>query len=93
MARGALSRVANIIRADIDELLNRMEDPRKLVPYLIREMEDAVEAAVEEVAGAVANERCLERKLRQARDRSESWQKKAEEAVTAADDERARKAL
>ena len=93
MARGALSRVANIIRADIDELLNRMEDPRKLVPYLIREMEDAVEAAVEEAAGAVANERCVERRLSQARERSESWQRKAEEAVAAGDDGLARKAL
>jgi phage shock protein A len=93
MARGALSRVANIIRADLDEVLNRMEDPKKLIPYLIREMEEAVETAVDEVAGAVANERGLERRLDRARERVDAWQAKAEAAVAAGDDAQARKAL
>ncbi len=93
MARGALSRIANLIRADLDEVLNRMEDPRKLIPYLIREMEEAVEAAVDEVARAVANERGLERRLGQAGKRVDSWQSKAEAAVTAGDEETARRAL
>jgi phage shock protein A len=93
MARGALSRVANIIRADLDEMLNRMEDPKKLIPYLIREMEEAVETAVDEAAGAVANERSLERRLGHTRERVETWQAKAEAAVASGDDARARKAL
>ena len=93
MARGTLTRVADIIRADIDDLVSRMEDPTKLVRQMILEMEDAVDDAVASVGNAVANERLLERRIRERRGEEQLWEEKAEQALEAGEEDLARRAL
>ena len=93
MAKGALSRMADIIRADVNDLVSRMEDPDKMVRQMIREMEETVDEATAAVAEAVANERLLERRIRERQAQATRWQEKAEQALAAGEEDLARRAL
>ena len=93
MAKGIFSRMADIIKANINDLLNRAEDPEKMIRQMILEMEEAVNKATASVGTAVANEKRLERQLLDKTDRIEAWQKKAELAVESGEDDLARRAL
>ena len=91
--KGTLMRVANVIRAEVDDLLSSMEDPKKMVRQMLLDMEVALDQAVAAVGRAVANEKLLERQVKARQEEAKRWQQKAEEAVTAGADELARKAL
>ena len=93
MARGIFSRMADIVKANLNDLLNRAEDPEKMIRQMILEMEEAVNKATASVGTAVANEKRLERQVLEKQDQIEAWQKKAELAVEAGEDELARRAL
>ncbi len=93
MAKGVFSRMADIIKANINDLLNRAEDPEKMIRQMILEMEEAVNKATASVGTAVANEKRLERQLLEKTDQIEAWQKKAELAVESGEDDLARRAL
>ena len=93
MAKGIFSRMADIIKANINDLINRAEDPEKMIRQIILEMEEAVNKATASVGTAVANEKRLERQLLGRQDQIEEWQKKAELAVTSGEDDLARRAL
>ncbi len=93
MAAGTLSRIANIIRADVDDLLNRMEDPDKMSRLMMTEMENAVNDAVAAVADAMAGRRLLERRVKARRADTEAWDRTAERSVSEGDDDLARLAL
>lgn len=93
MAKGIFSRMADIVKANINDLLNRAEDPEKMIRQMILEMEEAVNKATASVGTAVANEKRLERQYLNEQDQIEGWQKKAELAVEAGEDDLARRAL
>ena len=93
MARGMFSRMADIVKANINDLVTRAEDPEKMIRQMILEMEEAVNKATASVGTAVANEKRLERQLFEKQDQIEAWQKKAELAVEAGGDDLARRAL
>ena len=93
MARGIFSRMADIIKANINDLLNRAEDPEKMLRQMVLEMEEAVSKATASVGTALANEKRLERQYFDKKDQVEAWQKKAELAVQAGEDDLARRAL
>ena len=90
---GALSRMANVVRAEVNEVLNRIEDPKKMVRQMIWDMQAEVDDALAAVAHAIANERVLDRRLAQKREEAALWTRKAEAAVDAGEEELARKAL
>ena len=93
MAAGAFSRIANIIRADVDDLLSRMEEPEKMSRLMLTEMENAVNDATAAVADAIAGRRLLERRVKARRADAAAWNRTAERSVTQGDDELARLAL
>ena len=93
MAAGTLTRIANIIRADVDDLLNRMEDPEKMSRLMMTEMENAVNDAVAAVADSIAGKRLLERRVKARRADAEAWDRTAERSVSRGDDDLARLAL
>lgn len=93
MAKGIFSRMADIIKANINDLLNRAEDPEKMIRQMILEMEEAVNKATASVGTAVANEKRLERQYFDKQDQIEAWQRKAELAVEAGEEDLARRAL
>jgi phage shock protein A len=93
MARGALTRMADVVRAEVDDFLTRLEDPKKMVRQMVLDMEGALDDAVAAVGRAVANEKMLEKKLVAKKEAVDVWQKKAESAMEAGAEELARKAL
>lgn len=93
MAKGIFSRMADIVKANINDLLTRAEDPENMIKQMILEMVEAVNKATASVGTAVANEKRLEQQVLGQEDLIESWQKKAELAVDAGEDDLARRAL
>ena len=90
---GTFSRISNVVRAEVDDVLNKIEDPRKMVRQMVRDMEDALDDAVVAVAQAMASEKLLARRIAQKREESALWARKAEVAVDVGEEELARKAL
>ncbi len=93
MARGIFARMADIVKANLHDLLSKAEDPEKMIRQMILEMEEAVNKATASVGTAVANEKRLERQTLEKQDQIIAWQKKAELAVEAGEDDLARRAL
>lgn len=93
MAKGMFARMADILRSNINEALDRAEEPEKLIRQMIREMEEAVNKATASVGTAVANQKRLERQHDEGAGRCEEWQRRAERAVEAGEDDLARRAL
>jgi phage shock protein A len=87
------SRVSDIISANVNNMLDRAEDPEKMVKLLIVEMEEHIEKAREGLAKAMAGEKQLEGTLKKNRDAAADWHSKAEAAIERGDDNLARKCL
>ena len=90
---GIFSRVSDIVDANISDMLDRAEDPEKMVKLLIIEMEGHIEKAREGLVKAVAGEKGLEANLKRNREAAAEWEAKAESAVNRGDEELARKCL
>jgi len=93
MAKGPIGRIADIIRADVNDVLSRMEDPKKLIGQMIVEMEDSVNETISAVGRAMGNENLIERRIKACKEEITHWEDKAQQAVAAGEDELARKAL
>jgi phage shock protein A len=93
MAKGALARIRDILTSNINELLDRAEEPERMIRQMVRDMEEAVNKATASVGTAVANQKRLERQHADKQKQAEEWQRKAERAVEAGDDELARRCL
>jgi phage shock protein A len=87
------SRVSDIINANVSDLLDRAEDPEKMVKMLIFEMQEQIGLAREGVAKAIAGEKKLEANLGRNRTEAASWHSKAEAAIGHGDEDLARKCL
>jgi phage shock protein A len=90
---GAFSRLRYVIAANVNSLIEKAEDPEKLLRALIREMEDASEEARLACADLLAEQQRLERLESQLAEETEQWQVRAEKAVTENRDDLARAAL
>ena len=87
------TRVSDIINANVSDMLDRAEDPEKMVKMLIFEMEEQINTAREGVAKAIAGEKKLEINLLKNRAEADAWQSKAESAMTMGNEELARECL
>ncbi len=90
---GAFSRLRYVIAANVNALIEKAEDPEKLLRALIREMEDASEEARMASADLLAEQQHLERLEGRLSDEVAHWQRRAENAVTQDRDDLARAAL
>lgn len=88
-----LDRIATILKANIHDLLDKAEDPEKMIYQLLREMEEEHDRARNQVAEAMAQEKKMERDLLAARALVEQWHAKAAAALRAGDEALAREAL
>lgn len=86
-------RIGDVINANINDFIDRVEDPERMIKQMIREMEDNIRQAKESVVDAVAGEKKLTAELEQHRASAANWRAKAGKAVEADDDCLAREAL
>ena len=86
-------RMSDIIKANLNDLLDRAEDPEKMLKQMVIEMEQSVNKATLPVAQAIANEKSLERKLEKARKDKEDWEQKAVLALQSGREDLAKAAL
>ena len=86
-------KIKRILKSNINEMLDRAEEPDKMIRQMIRDMEEAVGKATASVGTAVANNKRLERQCNDKQSQIDDWQRKAERAVESGDDELARRAL
>jgi len=90
---GIFSRMTDIVKANINDLLDRAEDPEKMIKQMVIEMEEAVNKATTAVGSAIANEKQLERSYNDKNKLTVEWQARAVKAVNAGRDDLARQAL
>ena len=90
---GILDRVSNILRANINDILDRAEDPEKMLDQILRDMESAIRDARSQVAEMIAQEKVIRRDMERSQELAAEWERKAELAVKNGRDELAMEAL
>ena len=86
-------RISDVINANLNDLVDRVEDPERMIKQLIREMEENISSAREGVIDAVASEKQLAKELDSQRQQAEEWQRRARLALESGNEALAREAL
>lgn len=87
------SRITDIFKANVNDALDKAEDPEKMIKQMVIEMEESVNKSTLAVASAIANEKSLERKLEKAKSESQEWEQKAVKALSSGREDLAKAAL
>ena len=90
---GLLERVSTLIRANLNDMIDRAEDPEKMIKQVILDMENQYLQVKTQVAVSIADQHMLEKKLKENEDTGNDWMRKAELAVDKGEDDLARAAL
>jgi phage shock protein A len=90
---GIFERVNNILRANVNDMLDRAEDPEKMLDQIIRDMEVAIRDAKGQVADMIAQEKMIKHDMERSQELADEWGRKAELAVKNGKDELALEAL
>jgi phage shock protein A len=88
-----LERVSTLVRANLNDLVDKAEHPEKMIKQVILDMENQLLQVKTQVAIAIADQHLLEKKQRENEDKVQEWMRKAELAVGKKDDDLARAAL
>jgi phage shock protein A len=88
-----MERVAMLLRANVNDMIDRAEDPEKMLKQLLLDMENQLLQVKTQVAIAIADQHLLDKKRQEQTDSGASWRAKAELAVKKGEDELARLAL
>jgi phage shock protein A len=88
-----LERIGTLLRANINDLIDKAEDPEKLARQLVLDMENQLLQVKTQVAIAIADQHLLQKKLKEHEDVMNQYHRKAELAVQKQQDDLARAAL
>ncbi len=87
------SRMTDIIQSNINAILDRAEDPEKMIRLIIQEMEDTLVEVRSSTVKTIAERKEIERRIAELNRQSEEWDRKAELALTHGREDLARGAL
>jgi phage shock protein A len=90
---GILERIRTVLKANINALISKAENPEKMLNQLIIDMNEQLVEAKRQVAMSIADEKKLERQLLENRGLAGEWEGKAMLAVKASKDDLAKEAL
>lgn len=90
---GFFGRLAQLIKSNLNDLINRAEDPEKMLNQVILDMNTQLVEAKKQVAVAIADEKKLQKQFSNESSVAEEWERKAMMAVRAGDDALAKEAL
>lgn len=88
-----LERVATLIKANLNELIERAEEPEKMIKQVILDLETSRQQLKQQVAVVLADQHLLEKKYQQSIDEMADWMRRAETSVDKKEDGLARSAL
>ena len=90
---GFFGRLATLIQSNLNDLINRAEDPEKMLDQVVADMRTQLVEAKKQVAVAIADEKKLYKQYERELAVAQEWEKKAMLAVRAGDDGLAKQAL
>lgn len=88
-----LERVATLVRANLNDLIDKAEDPEKMIKQVILDMQNQMLQVKTQVAIAIADGHLLEKKQKENEAASADWMRRAEMAVDKKQDDLARAAI
>lgn len=88
-----LERVATLVRANLNDLVDKAEDPEKMIKQVILDMQNQLLQVKTQVAISIADQHVLEKKLAEAEENERQWMHRAGLAVDKKDDSLARAAV
>ncbi|MEP6716032.1 MAG: PspA/IM30 family protein [Terriglobia bacterium] len=88
-----LERVGMLLRANLNDLIDKAEDPEKMVKQVILDMENQLMQVKTQVAISLADLHLLERRAKETAGKHDEWMNKAQLAVTKQQDDLARAAI
>jgi phage shock protein A len=88
-----MERVGMLVRANLNDIIDKAEEPEKMIKQVILDMQNQLLQVKTQVAIAIADQHLLEKKRKENLDKSADWTRKAELAVDKKDDDLARAAI
>ncbi len=90
---GIFSRLTDIINSNINAILDKAEDPEKIIRMVIQEMEDTLVEVRSSAAKTIADQKDIERRIAKVKKAQAEWEKKAELVISKGRDDLAKGAL
>ena len=90
---GIFQRLKTLISSNVNDMINKAENPEKMLNQLVVEMNEQLIESKKAVAMAIADEKKLERETQSQQEQSQEWERKAMLAVRAGQDDLAKEAL
>ena len=88
-----LERVATLVRANLNDIIDKAEEPEKMIKQVMLDMQNQLLQVKTQVAIAIADQHLLEKKRKENQEKSAEWVRKAELAVDKKEDDLARAAI
>jgi phage shock protein A len=90
---GIFKRLGDVFRANINDMISKAENPEKMLNQMVMDMQGHLIESKKSVASAIADEKRLERQMKEHLTQAQDWEKKAMLAVNAGKDDLAKEAL
>jgi phage shock protein A len=90
---GMLDRLGRAIKSNLNSIIDKAEDPAKMIAQTIEDMQDELKKARADLISSLATVKQLEKKLKDQNEETANWEKRAMLALEHGDDELAREAL
>ncbi|MBQ9110854.1 MAG: PspA/IM30 family protein [Oscillospiraceae bacterium] len=90
---GIFSRISDIFKSNVNDLIDRAEDPEKMVKQIIIDMQKELNKSTQALGKAVASERMAEKQYNDAARKSADWEAKAKAALASGNTDLAKRAL
>jgi phage shock protein A len=88
-----LDRLSTLVKSNVNDVIDKMQDPGKEIDQLVADMEDSVRQARAEVAASMAGEKRMAKQVDDLAAEAKTWEEHAARAVQAGDDALAKEAL
>jgi phage shock protein A len=90
---GIFSRIATLIKSNLNDLISRSEDPEKMLNQIVVDMNEQLVEARKQVASSIADEKRLEKQAHEETNKAAEWERRAMLALRANDENLAKEAL
>ena len=90
---GIFSRIATLIKSNLNDLISRSEDPEKMLNQIVVDMNEQLVEARKQVASSIADEKRLEKQAQDESSKAAEWERRAMLALRAGDENLAKEAL